>query len=85
MSNERFEITDLSVCIVCVHLIANGEYDDGTDAADVCGEGQQRIWGDDAAHMALGDNDFGFSWSPCEGCGESLAGDRFYAVVMVPR
>ncbi|GAA4852513.1 hypothetical protein [Saccharopolyspora rosea] len=32
---SKFEIHDLSVCVVCLHLIANGEFDDGTDGYGV--------------------------------------------------
>lgn len=43
----------IKACVVCVHLTANGEYNDGTDAADKCSEGQVKIWGDRASQFAL--------------------------------
>jgi hypothetical protein len=47
------EPTLIKVCTVCVQLIANGEYNDGTDAAEKCAEGQVRIWGDNASAMCI--------------------------------
>lgn len=95
----NFDITKLSVCTVCIHLLANGEFNDGTDAAEVAGNGMARIWGNDAIHLVPGgghrDNEcdgecdgecdnLGFSWSSCDGCGESLGGDRHAATALIP-
>lgn len=92
-------IDTIKVCVVCVHLTANGEYDDGTDAAEKCSEGQVKIWGDRASQFCLAgcDDDCrnasefddhecesfeqGFSWSDCEGCGDTDGGDRFLLAV----
>lgn len=77
------EFSEISVCVVCIHLLANGEYVDGEDTAEKCAEGQARIWGD--THLIPGggtdedDGDRGFSWSACEGCGDTDGGDRFQA------
>ena len=74
---------DLDVCTVCIHLIANGEYDDGTDAAEKCSAGQVAKWGDLAVHMVLGDTeDTWFSMRDCEGCGDTDGGDRFHAHII---
>lgn len=81
---KRFDITDISVCVVCIHLMANGEYDDGEDTAEVCAAGQAKLWGAEARHFVPGDEDQGFSWSRCEGCGDPSGGDRFQAHVMIP-
>lgn len=92
------EPTYFKACDVCMYLTANGEYNDGTDAAEKCAEGQVRIWGDNArwfmlagcnpdSHISIDEDhecmDFeqGFSWSACEGCGESLGGDRYLLAV----
>lgn len=80
----RYETTEITVCTVCVHLIANGEYDDGTTAAEDCARGQVTTWGDDARHLFLGEGYDGFAHTPCEGCGDTLAGHRFPAVAMIP-
>lgn len=80
----KYGITELAVCTVCIHLIANGEFDDGTDAAEECGDGQIRVWGDDARHLSFGGEELGFSWQDCDGCGSWLAGDRFAASIMIP-
>lgn len=85
MSNERFHIHDLSVCVVCIHLIANGEFNDGTDAAEICSAGQEKEWGENAIHLTPGSEEFGFSTSWCEGCGDTLHGDRFEAFCMIPK
>jgi hypothetical protein len=81
----RYDITEIDVCVVCIMLTANGEYDDGTDAAERCTEGQARIWGDDVRHFTMGGEELGFSWSSCDGCGDTNGGDRFRINVMVPR
>ena len=80
-----FDITDLSVCTVCIHLLANGEYNDGTDAAETCSAGQLATWGDDLMHMVPGDEDLGFCQSSCDGCGDSDHGDRFRAHLLIPQ
>lgn len=57
----KFDETELAVCVVCIHLLANGEYDDGTDAAERAGEGMASIWGDDARHLVAGGDELGYS------------------------
>lgn len=81
----RYETTELNVCEVCIHLLANGEYNDGENTAEQCSEGQLRIWGDDVRHLVPGGDGLGFSWSSCDGCGDTDGGDRFRAFVMVPQ
>jgi hypothetical protein len=81
----NFDTTEIDVCIVCICLIANGEYNDGTDAAERCAAGQAAIWGADVRHLIPGggreddDGERGFSWSACEGCGDTDGGDRHQA------
>lgn len=71
---------DLSVCLVCIHLLANGEYNDGTDAAEVCAAGMARLWGAGGVwHLVPGSEEFGYSVGSCEGCGDTMHGDRFEA------
>lgn len=53
-----FEITEISVCLVCMHLMCNGEYNDGTDAAEKCAERQDLVWGGNQKYFTPG--------SPCE-------------------
>lgn len=79
-----FDITELSVCTVCIHLLANGEYDDGTDAAEIAAAGMQRIWGADTVHLVPGVGCLGHCSSDCDGCGDTLAGDRFEAAALIP-
>lgn len=40
----EFDITEIKVCVVCIHLMCNGEYNDGTDAAEKCAERQDLAW-----------------------------------------
>jgi hypothetical protein len=70
---------ELSVCTVCIHLLANGEYVDGTDAELVAMTGLSRGWGSDLRNLTADGKELGFSSSPCEGCGDTLHGDRFRA------
>ena len=46
-------IETIKACVVCLHLTANGEFNDGTDAAEKCAEGQQKIWGNRASQFVL--------------------------------
>jgi hypothetical protein len=80
----KYDITELSVCTVCIHLLANGEYDDGTDAAEIAAAGMARVWGDDVVHLVPGSADLGHCSSSCDGCGSTLAGDRFEASALIP-
>lgn len=77
------EFTEISVCAVCINLIANGEYNDGTDAAEKCAEGQERLWGKTWLVAGGGteedDGDKGFCTTSCDGCGDTYHGDRFRA------
>ena len=81
---KRFDITDIDVCEVCIHLIANGEYNDGEDTAERCAAGQGRTWGANVRHLTYGGDDLGYSQYRCEGCGNSDHGNRFRAHVMIP-
>lgn len=91
-------IETIKACVVCLHLTANGEFNDGTDAAEKSSEGRVKIWGDRASQFTLAgcdedcvnqhDSDHecesfeqGFSWSDCEGCGDTDGGDRFLLAV----
>ncbi len=71
---------ELRVCTVCIHLLANGEYNDGTDAAEVCAAGITRLWGQEPPwHLVPGGAELGYCTSSCDGCGDTLHGDRFEA------
>jgi hypothetical protein len=80
----KYDTTELAVCTVCIHLLANGEYDDGEDTAERCAAGQAKVWGDDVMHLTYGGDELGFSWSSCDGCGDTDGGDRFRASAMIP-
>ena len=82
--SRHYMIDDISVCTVCLHLLANGEYGDGTDSAELCAAGQVELWGDDVRNLTLGGEELGFSWQACEGCGQGCGGDRYRAHVMTP-
>lgn len=89
---------ELQVCTMCLHLIANGDYDDGTDAAARCAQGLVQRWDDLTAQIVPGlaapcgcspDEDcecanLGYHLSPCDGCGDDEPGDRFAVVILEP-
>lgn len=81
----RFDTYELEICTVCAHLIANGEYNDGTDAAEVSAAGIEATWGADAIHLSVTGGEPLFSTSPCDGCGNSDNGDRIKAVALIPK
>ena len=86
------ETYTLDVCVDCVQLIANGEVIDA-EGEDIAGEHAERMeqqWPD--AHLTLGATDCEhcpdehgqdcepwFAWSPCDGCGSTLGGNRSHA------
>jgi hypothetical protein len=79
---DQYDFTHLAVCVVCIHLITNGEFNDGTDAAEVAAAGVDRLWG----HRALlpDGTKLGFSTWPCDGCGDTDHGDRYRAIAAIP-
>jgi hypothetical protein len=95
---ERYEWYELSVCIDCICLIANGECDpDEMDRVSTAlaqrhagwqlcagGEHQEQCSNrDKVSGMDECDcEDLGFSWRSCDGCGSSLGGDRHQATAM---
>jgi hypothetical protein len=83
MSN--FEEIELLVCTVCIHLLSNGEYNDGTDAAEVAAAGQLIIWGENAIHLVPGGDDQGYCTGACDSCGNTDHGDRFTAAALIPK
>lgn len=67
---------ELSVCVDCAMLIANGETPPDNPEFDLLDE-----W--DGWVVVLNcpeDCEGGFSWSRCDGCGSTLGGDRHPAV-----
>jgi hypothetical protein len=75
---------ELSVCVVCLHLLANGEFNDGTNTAEVVATGMERQWGATARHLIADGEDLGFSTSSCDGCGDTDHGDRYRAIALIP-
>lgn len=82
---EKFDVTELEVCTVCIHILANGEFNDGTDADDKARQGMAKLWGDDAMHLVAGDGEIAFSAASCDGCGDPLAGERHEAAALIPK
>jgi hypothetical protein len=82
---SKFDQTELSVCLVCIHILANGEFNDGTDAAEKCSAKMVAIWGSDTQHISAGDKDLGFCTSSCDTCGDTYHGDRFQAIALIPK
>lgn len=76
-------LVELDVCTVCIHLIANGEFNDGTDEAERKGAGLESNWaGWRLVPGFLPEEDSRFSHLSCQGCGDTLAGDRFQAYAL---
>jgi hypothetical protein len=80
----KFDQAELAVCMVCLHLLANGEFNDGTDAAESAASGMARLWGDNARHLVADGTELGFSTRPCESCGDTCHGDRYRAIALIP-
>jgi hypothetical protein len=87
VSGTLYDTTEIRVCVVCIHLLCNGEYNDGTDAAERASEGMTRIWGDDVKHLTPAGSEDGepyFSWCSCDGCGDTDGGERHLVYAMIP-
>jgi hypothetical protein len=81
----EFDTTELAVCTPCLFVIAYGEYDDGTDAAEKSAAGISATWGDDAMHLIAGGGDLGHSTSACDACGDWMHGTRHAAIALIPK
>jgi hypothetical protein len=81
---SKFDQVELSVCTVCLCLLANGEFNDGTDADEIAGACMARIWGDNARHLVADGEDLGLSTSPCDACGATHLGARYTAFALLP-
>lgn len=104
MSAPIYDVDTIQVCVVCMHLHCNGEYNDGEDTAERCAEGIVREGWEDTAWKWTGmvcntwdpetgecgceddehDYEGSFSWSWCEGCGDTDGGDRYRIAIMKP-
>jgi hypothetical protein len=80
----RIKVDNLAVCIDCLHMIVNGECSRCADEACSTWAGQLRTWGaEDVTHLvAGGEDDLGFMWDRCDGCGEGTGGERFSAAIL---
>lgn len=74
----HFDVAELSVCVDCIMILANGE------GSSVTVDAMTATWGDDGRHLVPGGEDLGYSTSPCDGCGSGLHGDRFTAALLKP-
>jgi len=76
------DYTDLSICVDCLALIANGTLGQGDDGADAAhGHAMRYRWPDHHIVPACSEGCEGhFSWSSCQGCGSRDGGDRHPAV-----
>lgn len=87
---------DLSVCVDCLFLLANGEVQDG-EGNDITQEHAHKVrmlWSDTEITLGSlecrycpteenGDCESWFSYLPCNCCGSSLGGDRSHATAWV--
>lgn len=78
---------ELGICVDCTMMAANGELGQGDESADqrhaeLMAEHIAQTYGVPWFCLALSCEGEWFSSTPCHGCGSSLAGDRFPAVVL---
>lgn len=71
---------NVMVCIDCGYYLANGPMDEpapgwSADQLHTRWEGYDIVNGDS-------DKDEVFSWSPCQGCGSTLGGNRMHCVAL---
>lgn len=82
---------DVEICDDCLHLVANGEVmgPEGENLTDDIAARIDERWGELAPHLVPAcencDEECGFSWSDCDGCGSPLGGTRHRAAVIAPR
>lgn len=69
------EMTPISICQCCLLVLANGECCDEHDGPEPMNK-LAGYW------VAPGDGEGGFSWTECEGCGQTLGGDRYEATII---
>ena len=73
----------LSVCKDCFDLVAFGneslDYIEPS-AAEKCKAGLEALYPE--GYVTTGDEDYGFSYSPCQCCKSRLGGDRHELLVM---
>jgi hypothetical protein len=69
---------------VCLHLLASGEFNDGTNAAETASAGMERLWGAAARHLVADGTELGFSTWSCDTCGDTDHGDRYRAIALIP-
>lgn len=82
----RIFASELAICVACLEYTTKGEVGDGGRTTEEVAAAIGQEWGDHAGGLtaACGENcDGWFSWSPCEGCGSTLGGERHPAVVLV--
>lgn len=82
---SRFHTVDLSVCQDCAMIGANGELGQGDEDAERAHvERMSAVLGDDLRHIVIGEQTDDFATSPCGACGDTLAGERFSACLLIP-
>jgi hypothetical protein len=68
-------------------LLANGEVIDaeGTEITGAHSTAMARLWPTEEITLGSldGEDELGFSWQDCDGCGSSLGGDRYAATAWV--
>lgn len=73
---------DISVCVDCMVLIANGDLPDDEERAAEVGAMKGIDDGWDVVMSCPDECEGWFSWQPCDACQSSLGGDRHPAVMM---
>lgn len=79
-------VAELSVCVDCLAIAANGELGQGDTKADEAhAEAMSSQLMGDAPWLVPAcpeDCEGWFSWSRCDGCGSTLGGDRHPAAIV---
>ena len=77
----------LSICTDCLMLLANGEVLDGNgdDITEAHSVKMARLFDDEEITLGSldGEEELGFSWHGCDGCGSTLGGDRYAATAWI--
>jgi hypothetical protein len=71
------DVTEIEVCLDCAVMIANG------DGPPLLAERIAEYW--TGYELSIGTGEAFFSHYGCDGCGDTLAGDRLDATAIVTR
>ena len=83
--------TTINVCVDCLMVAANGETEGTPDREPLGLVGDREVTTGCLVHEFDADeqqsecrDEHGYSWSPCQGCGSKLGGDRYPLTYWTP-